>query len=555
MSDKLFIQAKKFAKTHLFDGSLEDFKANVEQWRALEKAWDRFGEYLFSTPIGEKRVVLPLDDECLEWRHNLSVNGYPTISFCGESIIGSRIAFMYHNQLAAVPKLNIEGESLVVRHLCNNKICMRGSHLQLGTQSDNMKDRILSGDSRRGEENVNSKLTDAIARSIVEDFDDGEKIEDIAEKYDITVTTVKSILGGKSWTDATGLDKVDVESRYVPYRELKMTDEKWDDLARRLQEEKRFVLGEEPMGNATTLCKEWVGSINTSKYGIIHFLNCEILVHVAVIAVENRQWPDEKLLVRHSCNNKICYELSHLSTGTHHDNMVDFMLTNTHHYAKIDIGLANEIVHAGHALGTPVEVLTAKYKIKKTQVVRILHGKHWFYALTPENAELVTRSNQRHEMMKGVAIQIKREHSFAMDLKSLAKRHKMSVADVKQLVILKSIVVDSDTAKLQQAFKVLHPKSYPTSTTDIRKIRKLGDEGKTPEEIVEETGQNEKTVTLQLKKFARKRPISDEPTEAEVEAEKTIKQLEHLNTTRKAPIPLPKPTKFKRMRNFVLKEK
>lgn len=48
---------------------------------------------------------------------------------------------------------------LVVRHSCDTRLCVRPEHLLLGTQADNMRDRIERGRTTHGDEHHNSLKT------------------------------------------------------------------------------------------------------------------------------------------------------------------------------------------------------------------------------------------------------------------------------------------------------------------------------------------------------------------------------------------------------------
>jgi len=53
---------------------------------------------------------------------------------------------------------------LQVNHKCENRYCVNPTHLYLGTQKDNMRDRLLSGgydNQPKGDAHYNSKLSDA----------------------------------------------------------------------------------------------------------------------------------------------------------------------------------------------------------------------------------------------------------------------------------------------------------------------------------------------------------------------------------------------------------
>lgn len=61
-------------------------------------------------------------------------------------------------------------EGLVVRHKCDNSLCVRPDHLELGTQSDNARDRVARGRHAqlrlRGRDAPTCKLSDAQAEAL-----------------------------------------------------------------------------------------------------------------------------------------------------------------------------------------------------------------------------------------------------------------------------------------------------------------------------------------------------------------------------------------------------
>lgn len=74
------------------------------------------------------------DDDCLIWEGCLNSDGYPRCVWKG-STNGKvhRIVYeLYYKQ-------DIDG--LVVRHKCDNPLCINPSHLEIGTNVDNLKDR------------------------------------------------------------------------------------------------------------------------------------------------------------------------------------------------------------------------------------------------------------------------------------------------------------------------------------------------------------------------------------------------------------------------------
>lgn len=79
---------------------------------------------------------------------------------------------------------------MVVRHKCDVTLCVNPDHLKLGTQADNMRDMVDRGRSLKGERSPRSKLSD---EHVVEVFLAAGQHKDIAERYGISLTTVRHI--------------------------------------------------------------------------------------------------------------------------------------------------------------------------------------------------------------------------------------------------------------------------------------------------------------------------------------------------------------------------
>ncbi len=72
-------------------------------------------------------------------------SGYPLIFADGKKRLVGRILWEHHR--GPIP------DGLVVRHKCDNTLCLRIGHLLLGTQKDNMQDAVRRGRIASGDRN------------------------------------------------------------------------------------------------------------------------------------------------------------------------------------------------------------------------------------------------------------------------------------------------------------------------------------------------------------------------------------------------------------------
>ena len=87
-------------------------------------------------------------------------------------------------------------EDLQVMHSCDNPKCVNPSHLNIGTQTDNERDKVSKGRNRRGSAVVGSKLTEEMVMRIRV-----ERRPDTAWAKELGVhsTTIGNARRGKKW--------------------------------------------------------------------------------------------------------------------------------------------------------------------------------------------------------------------------------------------------------------------------------------------------------------------------------------------------------------------
>lgn len=96
--------------------------------------------------------------ECWRWKGVVSSSGYGFFKLDGKQWLAHRLSVIL---------LKAEDPSdKVVRHTCDNPICVNPDHLLVGTTQDNVNDRVARNRSATGERNFNTKLTPDQVRKI-----------------------------------------------------------------------------------------------------------------------------------------------------------------------------------------------------------------------------------------------------------------------------------------------------------------------------------------------------------------------------------------------------
>lgn len=138
--------------------------------------------------------------------HHRDLKGYPHLrvkNASGNWITKflSRVAYELLN--GPVPP------GLVVRHKCDDRACVNPDHLEIGTYRDNAQDMVTRGRAPtscpaiRGENHHRAKLTEGDVVSIRESS--SETFQELADKFGVSKTTVKSIRRGDCWKHVTPL--------------------------------------------------------------------------------------------------------------------------------------------------------------------------------------------------------------------------------------------------------------------------------------------------------------------------------------------------------------
>lgn len=117
--------------------------------------------------------------ECLRWLGRIQPNGYGQFRLEGKAQYAHRASYkLFKGDISA---------SEVILHTCDNRWCVNPAHLVKGTQAENLIDMA-----RKGRSGL-LKLTNDEVINIRQDH---RKTRDIAEQYNVSMSTIQKIRKG-----------------------------------------------------------------------------------------------------------------------------------------------------------------------------------------------------------------------------------------------------------------------------------------------------------------------------------------------------------------------
>lgn len=133
-------------------------------------------------------------DSCWEWQGSrFQDSGYGMFHIDSVPVGAHRVAFKLFK--GVIPK------GLLVCHTCDNRGCVRPSHLFLGTASDNTQDMLKKRRNRPvvGERVKAHKLTVAEVIEVRKARALGALLRELAEKYAVSIASVSRVCSGLQW--------------------------------------------------------------------------------------------------------------------------------------------------------------------------------------------------------------------------------------------------------------------------------------------------------------------------------------------------------------------
>lgn len=140
----------------------------------------------------EEKIVINQEAGCHEWQGYRDKNDYGIFYYLGNPQRVHRWIFAYTEELKELT------EDQYILHRCDNPCCCNPEHLFLGDNDLNVKDMMIKGRQRKGEQIGNSKLKDYQAEEIRNLLKEGKLTQlKIAKMYGIRQTTISKIKLGQ----------------------------------------------------------------------------------------------------------------------------------------------------------------------------------------------------------------------------------------------------------------------------------------------------------------------------------------------------------------------
>lgn len=158
------------------------------------------------TPLSERilsKINIDADTGCWDWMGCRFVSGYGQIINNRKKLLTHRVSYEQHR--GPIPA------GMCVCHTCDNRACINPKHLFLGTNAENVADKVAKGrqavgakitanrrnTGARGTESGNAKLTDADVISIR--AANGVLQRELAARYGVDQSQISNIRAGKRW--------------------------------------------------------------------------------------------------------------------------------------------------------------------------------------------------------------------------------------------------------------------------------------------------------------------------------------------------------------------
>lgn len=145
---------------------------------------------------GEEDFWLQVDaaseEQCWEWQAGLNSEGYGSFWMRSKPHKAHRLAYeLVHGEIP---------DGMFVCHSCDNPKCCNPAHLFLGTNKDNIEDKVSKGRQARGVRITLAKLTAAKVREIRELYATGKySHRELGRIFGVDGSNITRAVNGQHW--------------------------------------------------------------------------------------------------------------------------------------------------------------------------------------------------------------------------------------------------------------------------------------------------------------------------------------------------------------------
>ena len=134
---------------------------------------------------------------CWLWIGSIQKNGYGTIGIKNHRVYAHRLSWILHN--GKIPK-GSGYHGTCVLHKCDVRNCVNPRHLFLGTNVDNINDKVKKNRHAKGQKIGQNKLNIAQIQKIKYYISLGMHYQtDLAKKFNVHQSMICRIASGKYW--------------------------------------------------------------------------------------------------------------------------------------------------------------------------------------------------------------------------------------------------------------------------------------------------------------------------------------------------------------------
>ena len=136
----------------------------------------------------ERNITRIPESGCWIWMSTIEDSGYGRVCSGKKPFYAHRAS--YEQKYGKIPN------GMMALHHCDIKSCVNPDHIFIGTQKDNMLDKVLKNRQAKGINHGNAKLTEDQVREIKSSSETSIKL---AAKFNYSASMIREIKNGNLW--------------------------------------------------------------------------------------------------------------------------------------------------------------------------------------------------------------------------------------------------------------------------------------------------------------------------------------------------------------------